>query len=291
MLLPSFAKAATYATGFSSTKNDKRKSHRPLTKAKSKRASSLSSCWQHDIILVLVMLLAAATTQTQQAHALITIASASASNQVTANEDEGVARLRLLQPSYEYTYVGPGFCNNQEGWTYHLMTYFALTSAEECGNKCSECPGGGQAENKRMYGFQLYGGGICACQIEIGSTFDQSQNPCPGTFVTRVSGGDVERGPICGTNGQTGGGAGECWKVSSDVCPSDTSAPTGQPTPASTTIAPKAGKVTKAPKVNGLIAPTIQAQQMKSGGCFASSSFGLVGFTLIVVFIVAIFSF
>jgi len=126
---------------------------------------------------------------------------------------EAVAVVQEDIPGFEF--VGTGFCVDEAGEKYDYVRVGFLDSAEECANKCTECPGKGQADGRKLLGFEYNEDDDlpefhCNCIVENGGISS-------GPAVCRGGGFDytTNRGGTGEIKGVTGGSCNACWKVKS----------------------------------------------------------------------------
>jgi hypothetical protein len=112
---------------------------------------------------------------------------------------------RKCIPGFEF--VGDGICVDEAGEKYDYVRVSFLESAKECANLCTECPGKGQADGRKLLGFTIEECGGCFCYIENGGSF--SGEVC-GTGSIGLDGREGT-GEIVGILS----GGGSCYKVNS----------------------------------------------------------------------------
>jgi hypothetical protein len=125
-----------------------------------------------------------------------------------------------------FDFVGYGNCLDKDDAKYDYVVS-SVISAEECAEKCTGCPGGGQADSKALLGF-VYDNDCptCYCLVENGGDFI---NGVCGVY-TYVMTGNAGTGEI--TDFTDGNPGNECWKVNSKSSKSS-----------------KSGRISKKPKL------------------------------------------
>jgi hypothetical protein len=129
---------------------------------------------------------------------------------------EAVAVTRDIIPPHEkipgFDLVGrDGYCVDVVGNMYSFVGSVGVYSTKECAERCTQCPGKGQADNRKLVGFQYDSKySVCSCLVESGGTF--SDGLCGDQ--TRVSTDYLGTGEISGTlvTRDTVDHE-ECWKV------------------------------------------------------------------------------
>eukprot|EP00577_Skeletonema_sp_RCC1716_P026190 CAMPEP_0113402052 /NCGR_PEP_ID=MMETSP0013_2-20120614/17044_1 /TAXON_ID=2843 ORGANISM="Skeletonema costatum, Strain 1716" /NCGR_SAMPLE_ID=MMETSP0013_2 /ASSEMBLY_ACC=CAM_ASM_000158 /LENGTH=169 /DNA_ID=CAMNT_0000287349 /DNA_START=397 /DNA_END=906 /DNA_ORIENTATION=- /assembly_acc=CAM_ASM_000158 len=100
-------------------------------------------------------------------------------------------------------------CRDSQSRFYPFIGYNGVSSAEECGVMCSNCPGNNQG-GLVLRGFEYLGSGNeCYCLVDFGISFDETL--CEGADFA-ADDFDEGSGEIVNT---TPFGGYDCWKVSS----------------------------------------------------------------------------
>ena len=111
---------------------------------------------------------------------------------------------------YKFKQFGDdAYCADSQSRRYPFISYVSdgVSSAEECGDICSKCPGNDQ-KDLVLRGFE-YNPYVCACLVDFGISFDV-------TLCAGADGADPTyegSGVIVNTRPEPKGGIG-CWKVS-----------------------------------------------------------------------------
>jgi hypothetical protein len=147
---------------------------------------------------------------------------------------EAVAVVQEDIPGFEF--VGYGWCKDEAGKFYDWAGYLlpsAPPSAKECAEICTECPGKGQADGRKLLGFatiKSVSDETCFCFIENGVTLDDGVCSYVNLY-SRLYNAYEGTGEIKGVVFDGFDPDGECWKVTSTSSKS-----------------PKRGKSAKQPK-------------------------------------------
>jgi hypothetical protein len=113
---------------------------------------------------------------------------------------------------YKFEQFGDNaLCFDSQIRFYSFIRYGSVSSAEECGDMCSKCPGNDQG-GLVLRGFNYRSSNFCDCLVDFVSiSFDETLCEDEGaTFADDANGGS---GEIVNTSPPKGGD--ECWKVSS----------------------------------------------------------------------------
>jgi len=106
-------------------------------------------------------------------------------------------------------------CADDQGNLYSWIRYEA-SSAEECGESCSNCPGNGQKKDLVLRGFEYvrqYGTCYCLVDSDISFPLTFCSNEGALQALSGVIGGQSGSGEIMNTASLNG--SDQCWKVSS----------------------------------------------------------------------------
>jgi hypothetical protein len=123
---------------------------------------------------------------------------------------------RILQTTYNFTFVGAGACLDASSIAYDYVAFHDILDAAACADQCETCPGQNQAGSMPLLGFTYDTvTSVCTCHVEDGYTF--TGTVCTGAIRDANLDNEIGTGEIASADGTANK---QCWKVSNPEDPS-----------------------------------------------------------------------